>query len=58
MTGVTGQVVGVDYDQAMIAEAGQRAEKAGISAWVRHDHADATSLPFESDSFDSSRSER
>ncbi len=58
LTGATGQVVGVDYDKAMIAEADQRAEKAGISAWVRHDHADVTSLPFESNYFDSSRSER
>ena len=58
LTGATGQVVGVDYDEAMIVEADQRAEKAGISAWVRHDHADATSLPFESGYFDSSRSER
>jgi ubiquinone/menaquinone biosynthesis C-methylase UbiE len=58
LTGATGQVVGVDYDEAMIAEAGQRTEKAGFSAWVRHDHADAMSLPFESGYFDSSRSER
>ena len=58
LTGARGQVVGVDYDEAMISEADQRAEKAGISAWVRHDHADATSLPFESGYFDSSRSER
>ncbi|MHC4192432.1 MAG: methyltransferase domain-containing protein [Planctomycetota bacterium] len=54
----TGQVVGVDYDPAMIAEAEQRAEKAGVSAWVKYEQADVASLPFEPDYFDSSRSER
>lgn len=54
----TGQVVGVDYDQAMIDEAKQRAEKAGVNAWVKHKQADVASLPFESNTFDSSRSER
>lgn len=55
---VTGEVYGVDYDKAMITEAEQRAEKAGISAWVKHKHSDATSLPFETGYFDSCRSER
>lgn len=58
LIGPKGQVVGVDHDEAMIAEAGQRAEQAGVSTWVKHTRADVTSLPFESDRFDSSRSER
>jgi ubiquinone/menaquinone biosynthesis C-methylase UbiE len=58
LVGNTGQVVGVDYDEAMIAEADQRAVEAGVSAWVAHRHAGATALPFESATFDSSRSER
>jgi ubiquinone/menaquinone biosynthesis C-methylase UbiE len=56
--GNTGQVVGVDYDEAMIAEADQRAQEAGVSDWVVHRHADATALPFEPDTFDAARSER
>ena len=56
--GSSGQVCGVDYDQAMVAEADQRAQNAGVSAWVQHKRADALSLPFESGYFDSSRSER
>jgi ubiquinone/menaquinone biosynthesis C-methylase UbiE len=35
----TGQVVGMDNDQAMIAEADQRAEKAGVKAWVKHEYS-------------------
>lgn len=58
LVGSTGEVFGVDYDRDMVAEAGQRAEKAGVSAWVRHKQADAASLPFETGHFDSCRSER
>lgn len=58
MVGVNGQVIGADYDEAMIAEAEQRAEQAGVNTWVRHKCADATALPFETDYFDSCRSER
>ena len=58
LVGASGEVYGVDYDQAMITEAEQRAEKAGISAWVKHKHSDAMSLPFETGYFDSCRSER
>jgi ubiquinone/menaquinone biosynthesis C-methylase UbiE len=42
----------------MIAEAEQRAEKAGVNTWVRHKCVDAMSLPFETNYFDSCRSER
>jgi ubiquinone/menaquinone biosynthesis C-methylase UbiE len=54
----TGEVIGVDYDQAMLADAEQRAEKAGVSAWVHHKYADATAIPFATGYFDSCRSER
>jgi len=53
-----GQVVGVDYDEDMIAEADRSAADAGASHYVKHVQADATALPFESNEFDSCRSER
>ena len=53
-----GQVVGIDYDEEMIAEADRSAADAGASHYVKHVQADATALPFESNEFDSSRSER
>ncbi|MDD5410296.1 MAG: methyltransferase domain-containing protein [Methylobacter sp.] len=58
LVGVNGQVIGADYDEAMIAEAKQRAEQAGVNTWVKHKCVDAVSLPFETDYFDSCRSER
>jgi ubiquinone/menaquinone biosynthesis C-methylase UbiE len=54
----SGQIIGVDYDTKMIAEAEQRAQKAGVSDWVIHKCADAIELPFESDYFDACRAER
>jgi len=58
LVGTTGKVYGVDYDPAMVAEAEQNAEKAGVNAWVHHKQSDATSLQFETGYFDSCRSER
>jgi ubiquinone/menaquinone biosynthesis C-methylase UbiE len=58
LAGVTGQVIGADYDVDMVAEAEQRAEQAGVNTWVSHKRVDAMSLPFETDYFDSCRSER
>jgi ubiquinone/menaquinone biosynthesis C-methylase UbiE len=58
LVGHTGKVFGVDYDQAMIDEADQRAEKAGVTAWVKHLFADSNSLPFETNSFNACRGER
>lgn len=58
LVGPTGQVVGIDYDAEMIRAANQRAEQAGVHAWVRHDHADAAALPYEAHIFDAARSER
>ena len=56
--GDQGQVVGVDYDEEMIAEADRSAADAGAKRCVKHVQADATALPFESNEFDSCRSER
>jgi len=53
-----GLVIGADYDLTMLATANSRAEQGGLSAWVKHLQADAASLPFATDFFDSSRSER
>ncbi|MCA9654241.1 MAG: methyltransferase domain-containing protein [Myxococcales bacterium] len=56
--GPTGEVVGVDYDEEMVAEAERRAAQAGVAARVRHLHADATALPLPDDHFDACRCER
>ena len=58
LVGPTGEVRGVDTDAAMIAEADQCAERAGVGNRAKHERADATALPFESGYFDSCRSER
>jgi len=58
LVGANGQVIGADYDEAMIAEAELRAEQAGVNTWVKHKRVDAMSLPFETDYFDSCHSER
>jgi ubiquinone/menaquinone biosynthesis C-methylase UbiE len=58
LVGPTGQVIGVDYDIAMLDEANQRAEQAQMASWVAHQQADAAALPFSTDYFDASRSER
>lgn len=58
LVGASGEVVGVDYDEAMIAEAEKRAQAANVSGWVQHKFADATVLPFAAGTFDACRSER
>jgi ubiquinone/menaquinone biosynthesis C-methylase UbiE len=58
LVGGSGQVVGVDYDEAMITEADKAAGEADVGLCVKHRHADASALPFESGEFDSCRSER
>ena len=58
LVGSTGEVWGVDYDEAMVAEANHLAERAGVNARIKHKRAEASSLPFESEYFDSYRSER
>ncbi len=58
LVGRQGQVVGVDYDTDMLAEARQRAGRAGVEGWVSHQQADAIALPFADGYFSASRSER
>ena len=58
LVGKTGQIFGIDYDQAMIDEAEQRADAAGVAAWVTHTRADSGDLPFDANTFDACRSER
>ena len=57
IVGSSGKVVGVDYDIEMIAQADKNAETTGVIEWCEHKLANATQLPFESDTFDSCRSE-
>src|SRR5690348_4621373 len=56
LVGSTGQVTGVDYDAAMVAAAQARARETSVGAWVRHEQADATALPFATCTFDACRS--
>jgi ubiquinone/menaquinone biosynthesis C-methylase UbiE len=56
--GTAGQVVGVDHDADMIAEADRRAREVEVSARLIHRQADATALPFEAGHFDACRCER
>src|SRR5207248_10741769 len=58
LVGPSGHVVGVDVDEAMIAEANRRAEQAGYRGWCHHLQGNATSLPLETSTFDACRSER
>jgi ubiquinone/menaquinone biosynthesis C-methylase UbiE len=58
IVGPTGRVIGIDQDAGRIAEANQRAAKAGVSAWVHHYQGDALSLPFKPGAFAVCRSER
>jgi ubiquinone/menaquinone biosynthesis C-methylase UbiE len=58
LVGPGGQVIGVDYDRAMLEQADQSAEQAGVRSIVQHRYADAESLPFEDNTFDACRSER
>lgn len=58
IVGPTGRVVGVDADADMVELASKRAEEFGVRAWVEHQHADASRLPFPDDEFDGVHSER
>src|SRR6476620_10051153 len=53
LVGPTGEVFGVDFDPAMVAEAERRAEAAGVSGWVHHKEADAGAMPLASANFNS-----
>jgi ubiquinone/menaquinone biosynthesis C-methylase UbiE len=56
--GLTGQVIGVDIDRHMIEIANKKAKEADVADRVMHKHIDAESIPYDSDYFDSCRSER
>lgn len=56
--GPTGWVYGIDADDTMIAEAEQRVKLARLGERVSHKRADSKALPFETNFFDSCRSER
>ena len=58
LVGSTGEVVGVDTDADMIAQANLSAASAGVASWVTHQQADTMALPFETASFDACRCER
>lgn len=46
LVGPTGEVHGVDYDEAMVTKARVHAAADGVSAWVTHHHASASALPW------------
>ncbi len=56
--GAGGRVTGVDYDGLMLKEAKLKLKKAPLGECVGLLQGDAAALPFQSDYFDSSRSER
>ena len=58
LVGPAGTVIGIDHDAAMIAEADRQAVRAGLAERVRHYRAEASALPLESNSINSSRSEQ
>jgi len=58
IVGGGGFVVGVDYDEDLVAKAQVRAAGMGLSARVGYVKADAASIPFANDCFDACRCER
>ena len=58
IVGPSGLVVGIDVDETMLARANERAREAGIGDWVEHRLCDASSMPFEDNTFDTEHSER
>ncbi|MCP5419669.1 MAG: methyltransferase domain-containing protein [Gammaproteobacteria bacterium] len=58
LVGPGGCVVGVDADEEMVTAANQRAERAGMSEYVRHQRGEASALALASGRFDACRSER
>lgn len=58
IAGETGLVVGVDHDPALLAEAQERARRAGVGSQTRFIAADSSSIPCRTSCFDAARSER
>jgi ubiquinone/menaquinone biosynthesis C-methylase UbiE len=58
IVGPGGQVIGVDADPVMVAEANQASYEAGTGSFTRHILAEATALPLDSDGSDACFSER
>lgn len=58
LVGTKGTVIGIDHDKNMIEEANIRAKSVNMESYVLHQYADAESLPYENNYFDSCRSER
>jgi ubiquinone/menaquinone biosynthesis C-methylase UbiE len=58
LVGPGGQVVGIDYDPKMVAEANQEAVREGVSGWTIHQVADSAVLPFATAHFNACYSER
>ena len=56
--GVSGRIVGVDNDPAMIEKADLEAKQQGITKCIRHMQASAQSLPFGDGEFDRVHAER
>lgn len=58
LVGETGQVIGIDHAQAQIDLANEKARNATVTERVTHKLDNAMALSFDSNYFDSSRSER
>ena len=58
LVGAAGEIIGVDYDPAMVTQANRRALGAGLEGLVKHQQGEATSLPFPDARFHACRSER
>lgn len=58
LVGADGQVVGIDIDEDMLAQADQLAAERGVQTIVSHRSADLDALPFADGYFDALRAER
>ena len=58
IVGSTGLAVGIDHDKQMIAEAQERAQRAGVAAWTEFEATDAAAIPYKSNFFGAAYCER
>lgn len=58
LTGPRGRVIGIDKDEAMLAEAEQAKAESEFAAIIEHRHGSATALPLADNSVDGCRAER